>query len=262
MKTPRSAKFGRLILLAGTVGFTVCLSQAQSPYQRFMKGDGCPFCSGGAQGRYGDLSADVPVPDALKRETTAPTPVTVPSVAATPDIKPVAPVVTSATVSTPAASVPAVVTAIVPPSQPKQPELPIKLSADGYREVDFGQLASYAFEAPAMDAAPKPGSVDQIPEKIQELDGKPIRMSGFMMPMKVEQGLATDFLIMRTTLACCYGMMPAPNEWVRVKVPGKGVAIRMDVPLVFTGKLHVGQVYEENLFTGVYRLDVEKIAVN
>jgi hypothetical protein len=63
-------------------------------------------------------------------------------------------------------------------------------------------------------------------------------------------------------MMCCYGIMPAPNEWVVVKMNGPGTVAMMDTPLNFYGTLRVGEIYEDNMFSGIYRLDGEKVSVN
>lgn len=54
-----------------------------------------------------------------------------------------------------------------------------------------------------MDEADK-----DIPADIKCLDGKKVVIRGFMLPLKVENEKATEFLIMRNQGACCFGTMP------------------------------------------------------
>src|ERR1035437_3758979 len=253
MKTTIISKLRVGVLLFGATLFAANLALAQSSIRDYMQGGGCPFCSGG--GQYGD---NAPPPDP------APAPA-VPT--------PTAPAVQPA--AAPSAVVAAVVSSRVKPGLTKEqamalaaqiaaatPNQPLKRETDGYWNVSFGQLASYRLDPPAPGAAAKPGSLERIPAPLQQLDGQHVRVRGFMLPLKVEGGLATEFLIVRNPMVCCYGMMPAPNEWVCVKTLGKGVPMQMDVPLVFSGTLHVGEIYENSFFIGVYQLDAEKVAVN
>jgi len=256
MKTSSAARLRFLVLLAGTAGLATAPVQAQSYLEQMrMGGGGCPFCNPRGQPNL-DLPADN----------------TPPADPATPDATPATPAVTA---PTPPAAVAAVTTARTKPGLTKEqatalaaklaaatPDQPLKQEPDGSWQVSFGQLASFPFEAPAAGSPAKPGSVERIPEKLRKLDGQRVRMSGFMLPVKVEGGLATEFLIVRNPLVCCYGMMPAPNEWVCVKAPGKGVPMQMDTPLQFTGTLHVGEIYENDFFVGVYRLEAEMVSVN
>jgi hypothetical protein len=262
MKTPTALVLRLAGLISGAVFFAAIPAHAQSPYQNFMQGGGCPFCNPGGN-RYGggDLPADLPNPDVAKADS-------VPVTAA-----PTAPVVQPP--AAPPSVAAAVTTARVKPGLTKEqamavaaqlaaatPDQPLKREADGFWNVNFGQLASYRLDAPAAGAVAKPGSVERIPEPLRQLDGQHVRLSGFMLPVKVEGGLATEFLIVRNPMVCCYGMMPAPNEWVCVKAPGKGVPMQMDLPLQFSGTLHVGEIYENDFFVGVYRLDADKVSVN
>jgi hypothetical protein len=238
--------------------------------------DGCPTCSGGRIGPDGmPLDRFSTVPD----DTSSLFPSNPDGLAPRPRRS------TSSGVSTPGAtgntptvttpSGPAVATdsaASTPPAT-KLPQLPniddilkpppeIKQGADGYWGVSFANLASFDFTPPPENAAPKPGSKSDIPASIVALDGKRVRLSGYMLPIKMEDGLVKEFLLIRSPMMCCYGVTPKPTEWVVVKMKGKGAAPAMDVPLHFYGTLHVGVMVEQNVFTGIYRMDGEKVGVN
>ena len=81
-----------------------------------------------------------------------------------------------------------------------------------------------------------------------------VAVTGFMLPVRMEEGLVKEFLLVKDPMMCCYGMMPRINEWVVVKMNGKGVAPLMDVPITFEGTLSVGQIYEGGYLTGLYLL--------
>jgi hypothetical protein len=172
----------------------------------------------------------------------------------------------------------------VPAAQPAPPEeFPaLRQDADHYWMVDFRHLASFVY-TPAPDTAPEPaargpdstpqqdssvapqpdpqGPADRIPAKVRALDGKRVCILGYMLPVALdEKGRATQFLIIRSPLVCCFGVAPALNEWVAVKMTGKGAEVAQDVPLRFYGTLHVGEFYEGKVFTGLYRLDGEKVS--
>jgi hypothetical protein len=160
------------------------------------------------------------------------------------------------------------------------PEL--KQGTDGYWQVDFGQLASFPFSPPptdvppnravakmhpfftpeappVIDPPPAAGSLEGIPPMVQALEGQRVRLTGFMLPTRLENGLVREFLLIRSQMTCCYGVAPAPNEWVVVAMMGKGVPQKMDLPLNLYGVLHVGAMFEDHEFSGLYRLDCEKV---
>ena len=99
----------------------------------------------------------------------------------------------------------------------------------------------------------------EIPQTIKTLDNQKVAVRGFMLPLKQENGLATDFILLRNRMMCCYGMMPKVNEWIHVRMGGKGVRCIMDTPVTMSGKLHVEEYRENRTMLGIYRLDGEKL---
>lgn len=134
----------------------------------------------------------------------------------------------------------------------------------GYLRVGFDQLASYQFTPPPYDPslpadAKPPTGEEQIPAEIKSLNGKKAVVTGFMVPVKIDKGLVTEFLLMRNQMACCYGAVPNMNEWVIVRMQ-KGIQPLMDTPISFYGVLKVGAVFENGYMTGIYELDGEKMS--
>lgn len=119
--------------------------------------------------------------------------------------------------------------------------------------VGFDKLASYEF-IPPEDPAKAAAAEAQIPERIRDFNDKKVAVTGFMLPVKMAAGLVTEFLLVKDPMMCCYGVMPKVNEWVVVKMVGKGVPPLMDVPITFEGTLQVGQLYEGGYLTGLYLL--------
>ena len=132
--------------------------------------------------------------------------------------------------------------------------------------VGFDQLSSFAFEvtdqmvdAPTNAAAVSLKTLAQIPEGIQALNGKEVSVRGYMLPMNFHRGLATDFLILRNQSMCCYGIPPKINEWVSVRMIGKGVKPIMDEPVTVCGIFQVGDVRERGELVGIYRLEADEL---
>ena len=140
---------------------------------------------------------------------------------------------------------------------------PVPQVENGYLKLGFEQLASYQFNPPAFDPAATPNEKpptgeEQIPAQVKGWNGKKVMITGYMVPVKMEKGLVTEFLLMRNTMACCFGTVPNMNEWVIVKMK-KGVQPLMDVPVAFYGELKVGAMFENGYMTGLYQLDGEKM---
>ena len=121
--------------------------------------------------------------------------------------------------------------------------------------VGFEQLASFTYSLPTTATDAKP----EIPLTIRSLDQKRVAITGYMMPMHVENGLAKQVILMRSLMTCCYGVAPNFNEYVIVTMRGDGIRPLMDTPVTFVGTLKVGETYEENYFVGIYQLDGEQV---
>lgn len=154
------------------------------------------------------------------------------------------------------------------PTAPTDPDAIVapQKGADGYWKIGFNYLAAYDYRTPGADSfeplKPVPGRTDGIPAEVRELDGRSVRLEGYMMPLAMDKdGSVKEFIIMRSVMTCCYGATPSPTEWVVVKPGPKSPKVKpmMDVPLVFFGKFHVGETYRDSSFAGIYELDFERV---
>lgn len=144
---------------------------------------------------------------------------------------------------------------------------PAAASANGkVTTADFDTLASFNFErgidapvTPADAPATTKKILAQIPDTIKALDGKPVAVRGFMLPMKVEDGMVYEFLLLKSQMGCCFGISPGINEWVNVQTGGKGVKPLMDDLITVYGTMHVGEYRENGYLTGIYKMDCEKV---
>lgn len=157
-------------------------------------------------------------------------------------------------------------TAPVAPEEPAEEEF-IQTNDQSYLSVGFDRLASFRFETTddILEATGDPEEIAartdaMIPETIRALDTKSIALKGYMLPLKVEQGRVTEFLLMRDQSMCCYGTVPEINEWVSVVAANGGLKPIIDEPVTVFGKLHVGEMRENGYLVGIYRMDGESLA--
>ncbi|MES1166764.1 MAG: DUF3299 domain-containing protein [Pseudomonadota bacterium] len=134
---------------------------------------------------------------------------------------------------------------------------------DGYLKLGFDRLGSYKFVPPAYDPAVDPKAVpptgeEQIPAEVKSWSGRKVMVTGFMMPVKMEKGLVTEFLLLKDPMMCCYGTVPNMNEWIVVKMK-QGVAPLMDLPIAFYGELKIGAMFENGYMSGIYQLLGDKM---
>jgi hypothetical protein len=143
----------------------------------------------------------------------------------------------------------------MPAEAPKTPPEVV----DGYLKLGFDRLGSYPFVTPNFDPTADPKAVpptgeEQIPAEVKSWNGRKVLVAGFMMPLKMENGLVTEFLLMKNTLMCCYGTPPNLNELILVKTK-QGVHALMDQPISFYGQLKVGATFDNGYLSGIYQLD-------
>jgi hypothetical protein len=94
---------------------------------------------------------------------------------------------------------------------------------------------------------------------VKDFNKRKVSLTGFMLPLKVQSGKVTEFLILKDQSLCCYGATPKMNEWVSVKVVGDGVKAIMDEPVSVLGTLHVGAIRESGYLIGIYSMEGEKL---
>jgi hypothetical protein len=165
------------------------------------------------------------------------------------------------------------ITFVAPANRPKlvpadNNSLPEIITQGGmkYLNLTFATLASFPFKVTreVADANANPDiasrlTQEQVPDSVKALSGKPAGVTGFMLPVRVEGGLTSNFLLLRNQSACCYGVMPRVNEWVIVRMAGRGVKPVMDVPITALGTFHVGDVRENGQLVGIYMLDCNQL---
>lgn len=96
---------------------------------------------------------------------------------------------------------------------------------------------------------------DQIPEKIRELDNQRIEIRGYMMPTELEGKNVRSFVLVVSQNVCCFGATPDINEYIVVRMTGKPAPLLENMPVRIAGKLHVGDIYENGYWTGIYALE-------
>ena len=110
--------------------------------------------------------------------------------------------------------------------------------------LTFARLMAWQYDAD-IDTPP--------PEKVEKLDGRKIKITGFMYPL--QQGDSIQyFCLLRTTQTCCYGPRPQFNQYVLVEMDKPTPFYRLD-PVSCTGKFRVEPTPDEGY---IYRIEGEK----
>lgn len=143
------------------------------------------------------------------------------------------------------------------------PEIPLP---PGYQRLGFDTLSAFPFEVTRAMAegtnnlsATSAAAWPSIPAAVKALDNRLVAIRGFLLPVKMNNGLAFEFLLLRNQNLCCYGSVPKINEWITVQAQGEGVKPIMDQPITVMGRLHVGEIREQGYLVGLYRLDADQL---
>jgi hypothetical protein len=79
------------------------------------------------------------------------------------------------------------------------------------------------------------------PSEIKQLEGKQVKIPGFMVPLEDNQRKVTEFLLVPTPQACIHVPPPPPNQMVYVRMK-KGTEANPGMPIWVYGKFKVNTV--------------------
>jgi len=130
-----------------------------------------------------------------------------------------------------------------------------------YRAVSWKELAGFAYTPSVTPRSPKITPA-HFPAAVSGLNGRPLRLSGYMMPVDMDGENVASFVLVRNQALCCFGRTPAMNEWVLVRFPaGRSVAMNMDKPIAVEGNFEVGEQIEEGAVVSLYRMVAQRVEV-
>jgi hypothetical protein len=132
----------------------------------------------------------------------------------------------------------------------------------GCEDLSFTKLSDFPFdvtremaEGSENLAAASAATRAKIPEPVQALDNHFVAIQGFLLPLRMNNGLTIEFLLLRNQKMCCFGSVPKVNEWICVQPEGEGVKPIMDQPITVLGRLRVGEIRENGYLVGIYRME-------
>jgi hypothetical protein len=128
----------------------------------------------------------------------------------------------------------------------------------GYAKIAFTQLAGFPLAVPEQPLAPgatPPDVLAQVPAAVRKLDGQKVVLTGFMLPTKLHEGFATEFLFLGSSQLCCFGTPPALNDWIAVTMKKEGLPPVQDVPMALAGRLRIRPQWTDGFLTGLYFLE-------
>lgn len=143
-------------------------------------------------------------------------------------------------------------------------ETTVRIDGESFLAVGFEKLSAFPYTIVDAGTGATPEQIeqarkrDQVPAWVRAYHDKRVALTGYMMPLQVEKGLAKKFVMMKDVNTCCYGAVPSMNDYVVVTMKGAGVAAVQDVPVVLVGVLHIEEKYDGGYVTALYQMDGER----
>ena len=152
-----------------------------------------------------------------------------------------------------------------PPPAPAVDQTPQKTKIDGAELYTLGFDKLSAFPYTIIDAGTGATTEeikaaqtrDQVPAWIRLYHGQRVVLTGYMMPLLIENGVSKKFVMMRDVNTCCYGSVPNMNDYAVVTMK-TGIAVVQDVPVELIGTFRIDEKYEGGYVTSLFVMDGEK----
>lgn len=131
------------------------------------------------------------------------------------------------------------------------------------KEIPFKTLTSYQLPLEVAHFAEEnqiPEVKKVIPKEVKLLDGKKIKIKGFMVPVEYNKDYkVTTFLFAPDQTSCCFGKIPYLNGFIYVSSK-EGEAYMKDTLLEMTGRLNTEpKFYKEHDCVLIYTMNVESL---
>lgn len=142
----------------------------------------------------------------------------------------------------------------------------VMIGGEKYQMVPFSKLAGFDFKMSDEILSIETGSLvpngkvlEQIPSDLKILNERAVALTGFMLPVKMNEGLVTDFMLLPNTMTCCFGRVPRINEVIIVNTTGKGFKNMKDIAITIAGTFRVGAIRNDERLIGIYQMDCEQV---
>lgn len=125
--------------------------------------------------------------------------------------------------------------------------LPARIADISFDDIKFEMLKTEPFRR------------EMLTDKINALDGRPIRIRGYILPSFQQTGL-TQFVLVRDNLSCCFGPGAALYDCIVVDMqPGKSTDFSIS-PVTVEGTFSVRERLDpEGKALAIYHLDGESV---
>ena len=97
-----------------------------------------------------------------------------------------------------------------------------------------------------------------IPPEALELNGTPVALRGYMIPLTFEGSDVASFLLVKDQATCCFGVGATIKDWVFVKMTQPTPSV-MDGPLEVQGTFYASPDVVDGQLLSLYRMSGESV---
>jgi hypothetical protein len=148
------------------------------------------------------------------------------------------------------------------PVAPPAPVYSVPLAVDGGpRKIHDAPQPGETVEYPIKELGNFDYDADKggdIPDDVKRLDGCHFQTSGYMVPLDQAEAI-TQFALVPSLFACCYGQPPQIQHTIVVQVPkGKAVSYFPD-QITVEGTLHVSEQKDGGFIVSIFQMDATSV---
>ncbi len=97
-----------------------------------------------------------------------------------------------------------------------------------------------------------------LPDSIEALAGKPMRIRGFMLPASQQRGIK-QFVLVRDNMECCFGPGAALFDCILVDMNQGGTAEYTIRPVAVTGTFDIQEIVADGRHLAIYHIVGENV---
>lgn len=118
-------------------------------------------------------------------------------------------------------------------------------AAGEVRTMDIKALGNFSYD---------PSAGSDIPADVQQLSGMQVRLQGYMIASQQASDRVTQFSLVPSRYACCYGQPPGVQHTIMVTMPRGQSAEYRDGLVWVAGKLTVHAVRDDGFVTSLFQV--------
>jgi hypothetical protein len=131
-----------------------------------------------------------------------------------------------------------------PDTQPARRKPHVRPAGDAPYELAIQELGNFPYDAE------KGGGV---PDDVLRLDGARVRLRGYMIPLNQAEAI-TEFALVPSLLACCFGQPPQIQHTIVVYLPRGKALPYVTNEIVVEGALHVREKKDDGFVVSLFEL--------